>query len=489
MHPMRNQLIPIITPYFEWLTEHFGHLAREAIKNNVDASTIARDYLSNSTRRQHFRAELPQFYQSVRDFWQANGKAIHAGIRTLPGLKARFGGDIGPQTSDSIFQKVGLYFESIIVPDPLLRVARLPEGAVKTKDYYFLKYSIAHVMLKDVYLADVYPPIAVLEGDVEMEGSNLKDNAGIAEFDSVFLINDLYGENFDNFTEVQKFFSRFGSVREAITEAQKPELLYWDEDTPSDPLQQWEANIRRSNIDWKLQELPQMQGINLLLSLIQGRMMQVNSVLFGASTYDANPLMATPVSFHWLNWKSRVNRNLMVQNSDLENDVDLKLTNALLSKDLNWLSNVPIKSLIELRKKGQLSELRSVINQEIERLACSPIDTLGVIAKQVDYNLVSALEKHQEEVESLNETFRSGLVFSGASFLLGVVGALQPLFPIQPEWVATLGTIAGTAGGLSIISVINNYLKEKKAFGRTPMGILWKAKKNFQENEQNLEVL
>lgn len=478
---MQNQLVSIISPYFEWLTEEFGHLAHEAIKNNVDAGTIARDYLSNTARRQHFQEDLPRLCQAVEEFWQANRESINANIRTLPGLKARFGGDIGPQTSDSVFQRAGLYFESIIVPDPLLRVARLPDGTVKTRDYYFLKYSIAHVMLKNVYLAEVYPPLAILEGDVEHEGDNSKKNATIAELDCVLLTNDLYGKTLENFTEVQDFFAKFGSVREAIAEAQKPELLYWDEDTPSDPLQQWETNIKRSNIDWKLQDLPQMRGAGLLLFTILGRMIQANSVMFGASVYDANPLIMAPVSFHWLNWKNRVNRNLIAQNVTPGTDLNLALTNALLSKELKWLTNVPIDALIELRKKGRLSELRSVISQETERLANSRVDNLEAISKQVDYNLLSALEKHQDEIEKLDKTLRSELLFSGPTFLLAVASALQPWFPVPPQWAIPLGGAIGTTGVMSMISAVNNYLKEKKTLGKTPLGILWQAKEKFRD--------
>lgn len=477
---MQNRFTPLLTPYFEWLTDNFGHLAHEAIKNKIGAGTIARDYLNNSTRRQHFQENLPKFYDFVEEFWQINSKKIDTEIYKLPGLKAQFGGDIGPQVSDAIFQRAGLYFESIVVPDPLLKITRLPKEITKINDYYFLKYSITHVMLKDVYLADVFPPVAILTGDVELENNNIKNHSAVAKFDCVLLTNDLYGKNFDNYTEIQCFFNHFGSVHEAIVEARKPELLYWDEDTPADPLEQWEANVKRAGLDWKLQDSPiQMDHANFLLFAIHSRLLQANMVMFGASIYDANPIIAAPVSFHWLNWKIRVNRDLIATNLGLESNLDFSLTNALLSNNLKWLSNIPIESLIELRRKGQLSELRSVIRQETERLATSKLSNLEVVTNQVDYNLVSALEKHQEEIEKLDKKFCSEMSTLGSSFLLSIAGAFQPLLlPLAPKWVSTLSTIIGTTSLTAIVPATLNYLREKKTLGKSPIGILWRAKKH-----------
>ena len=478
---MHNRFTPLLTPYFEWLTDIFGHLAHEAIKNKINAGTIARDYLGNSSRRQHFQEDLPRFCNFVEVFWQTNSKTIDAEIHKLPGLKARFGGDLGPQVSDAIFQRAGLYFESIVVPDPLLRIVRFPEDITKNQDYYFLKYSITHLMLKDVYLADVFPPLAILAGDVELVDNNIKDHSDVAKFDCVLITNDLYGKNFDNFTEIQGFFNHFGSAREAIAEARKPELLYWDEDTPADPLEQWEANVKQTGLDLKPQDSPiQMDQGNFLLFTIMSRMLQANMVMFGASVYDANPLIAAPVSFHWLNWKIRVNRDLIAQNLGLESNLELALTNALLSSDLKWLSNIPVQSLIELRRKGRLSELRSVINQETERLATSKLDNLEVITNQVDYNLASALERHQEEIQKLDNAYRSEMSILGPSFLLSITGTFQPLLlPLLPQWVATLSTIFGTTSLVAIVPATLKYLQEKKTLGKSPIGILWQAKKHY----------
>ena len=56
---MKNNFITLLKPYFDWLTDNFGNLANQVKKNNIDSGTIARDYLSDDSRRQRFRDQLP----------------------------------------------------------------------------------------------------------------------------------------------------------------------------------------------------------------------------------------------------------------------------------------------------------------------------------------------------------------------------------------------------------------------------------------------
>jgi hypothetical protein len=423
---------------------------------------------------------LPNLCAFVEAFWKSNNEAIGAEMKRLPGLKARFGGDIGPKAIDAVFQRTGLYFDTIVVPDPMLRIARIPEGLFKMRDYYFLKYGIEQILAREAYLADTYPPIAVLTADPELAQPNGSFNrlADLAKLDSIALTNELYGECLDDFAEVQSFFSRFGSLREAVKEIAQPHLFCWDEDTPLNPVLQMEAFVHRDNIDWKLRRLPdQFQGPGYLPFMFLGRMMQVNDVLHRSRSQNAHPLVAAPVSFHWLTWKIRANRNLIAKDLGLARDMELGLTNSLLSQDLEWLSNVPLEGLIELRKKGLLAELRAVVSRELESLTGAGLSNLEAITSQVDYNVSSALRQHQEQVKELDRAYRTELAVTGSTFLLSIAAALQPsLLPLAPDWAKALSGIVGTTSLKSVVQATVKYFKERNALGKTPVGLLWHAK-------------
>jgi hypothetical protein len=475
-----NKFIPIYNPYFDWLTELLGDLAHEAIRGNVSAGTIARDYLNYPSRRQNFSYGLPNLCAFIEAFWESNSEAVNAELKRLPGLKARFGGDFGPKASDAVFQRTGLYFDTIVVPDPMLRIAKTPEGLFKMRDYYFIKYGIEQILAKEVYLADVYPPIAVLVADPELSQPNQGFNglASLAEVDCIALTNELYGERLDDFGEVQSFFSHFGSLREAVEEITQPHLFYWDEYTPLDPVLQMEAFVHGANIDWNLRALPdEFQGPEYLPFVFLGRMMQINDVLHRSRSQNAHPLVAAPVSFHWLTWKIRANQSLIAKDLGFASDIELGLTNSLLSQNLEWLSNVPLEGLIELRKKGLLTELRALISRELESLTGVDLSNLEAIISQVDYNLSSALRQHQEQVKKLDEEYRMELAVKGPTFLLSIAAALQPsLLPLAPDWAKTLSVIVGTTSLSSVVQATVKYFKERNALGKTPVGLLWHAK-------------
>jgi hypothetical protein len=155
------------------------------------------------------------------------------------------------------------------------------------------------------------------------------------------------------------------------------------------------------------------------------------------------------------------------------------LTNALLSRNLDWLSNIPLKSLIEMRRKGYLSELRSLISQETNRFTTSRLDNLEKVINQVDYNISTALEKHHDQINKLDSEFRSEMSILGSTFLISIMGIIQPfLMPLSNQWVSTLSSVIGTTSLASIVPATIKYIKGKKTLGKTPIGILWETKMN-----------
>src|SRR5688572_26588309 len=138
-----NPFSEILSPYFGWLNNLVGNLAKEARRHKLSPGTIAQDYLSDSRRRDLLISELPGYCSTIQSFWQSSRSNILHELTKLPGLKARFGGDLGPQGKDFIFERIGLYFDTIIVPDPLLRIAGMLEIKVaKRNEFLFLRYAI-----------------------------------------------------------------------------------------------------------------------------------------------------------------------------------------------------------------------------------------------------------------------------------------------------------------------------------------------------------
>ena len=408
-----NKIRTILSPYFEWFEAKFGHLAQEARRNRY-----------------------------------------------------------GPQYSDSIFSNTGIYFDTIIVQDPMVKIIAKHPQASKKKEYHYLRYAIIQVLHKEIYLADVYPPIAVLTYEKELlqKKQDISNYSEISEIDLVAMTNKLYGITLNNYEECRSFYSRFKNIDEVVREIQKPDLIFFDDRAEKSPDAQFEAFIKRVNFDMDINILPKFyQKQGLLLFAMSGELLIANNLLQKSSGFNAHPLISDNVSFHWLKNKLKTNQELLsgeIEGLDIE---ALALTNSLLSKDLQWLGNIGLDDMVDLRKRGELKKLRSIIRSEIGNISTAGLDNFEAVSAQVDQNLSLALSKHQEKIGEIDSEFRTKLAISGGSLLLSVVAAFQP----------SIKLIAGIAGATNLKSIIQTsiaYYREKKAIRNDPVAILWREK-------------
>lgn len=422
---------------------------------------------------------MPELESKISKYWSQNNLAVLSELAKLPGLKARFGGDIGPQRSQQIFERLGIYYDSLVVPDPILRSLTM-RGPLKWKDYYVLKYCIAQVLYRDVYLADVYPPIAVMFGEEHLLKetslySRLKEQSLI---DAIAVANAIFDQNFNTEKEATQFFRKVGTAQALAKEVADVDMFRFDEEAGNDPLRQIEALEKDLRINLEEDELPEVwkgaEGVWLQLLL---RMMQANELLQASEELDAHPVIQTPISFHWLTTKVRINSEIIGNALGEGVFPHLPLTNALLSQQLEWLSNVPLEALIRLRRQGFLSELRETIAGNLSEHSKAPFDSLERITRQVDSNLQAALSRHQEQLQVLNQTLLRDLALSVPTLLLSIAGAMQPLFgSMLPSWLPVAATVGGAVSLKDVISSTASHFSERRRLGKNAIGILWHAR-------------
>jgi hypothetical protein len=195
-------------------------------------------------------------------------------------------------------------------------------------------------------------------------------------------------------------------------------------------------------------------------------------------------LIAAPVSFHWFALKNLATQKAIAQELDYKNNLELTATNALLSRDLNWLSNITISNLIELRKKGQLSDIRTVINKQFEILSSSDMLNSNTIVSQVDYNLSSEFSKHQEQIKQLDSSLRTELGISIPTLLASITASIQPSWiPGASQWITQAGNIIGTTSFVNIVRGLIKYMRERRELRKSPIGILWSAKQKAKTDD------
>ncbi len=470
--------LEVIQPYLDFVTTIFGGLSEDANRHKVAPDTMARDYLSDEHRRQRFSGQMQDICRQIKQFWQSNDRSLRDCLRKLPGLKAGFAGDVGPQPSDFVFERAGLYFHTIVVRDPLLHVATIPKELSARKDYYLVKYGIIQCQLKDLYLAKTTPPIAYLLGDPGMLAGPLATGPApfeLAFLDAVMLVNELYGTKFDSFDEVNEYFEHFVSNEEAIRNLAKPDLFLFDPNAEPNPEAQWATVVELLAQDMEPGgTLLGGRGASLVGQILSGRMGQAVDILHRTAEQGFHPLVTAPVSYHWMTQKIRINQKHVGEGLDIDFK-DLAVTNALLRHENRWIGNLTLDQLIELRQRNELEDLRTELTRNLDVLSKASLNDLDSLVVQVDQNLKRALEKHGEQIKEIDRRLLQSLAISVPTLLVSIVAALQPTIgAILPSW------LPGLLGVTSLKDLINGFVghaRERNAQARSPIGVLWSARK------------
>lgn len=478
---MKN-LSNIYSEYYNILEKYFLPCYKEAKVNCLSSHQFASKLNRDTKLYKNILRDISTISDSIENFWEANYKDVMMLYNNLPGLKSRFGGDIGPQDFDHIIERVAIYFDTIVIPDPMLRIVNMPLEENK-KCFYLIKYAINQLNYKEVFLTELFPPIALLIPDMELVGEakfNFVELNQYGVIDSIIIINELYNTKLNSAEESLEFLSKFKSLDEAYKEIINPAIIWWDEYYPKDILAQLESVKRRGFEGLSNVELPYgLSDPRFLFLQLNGRLMQINDVLVRSNEINASPLISAPVSFHWLKNKIQANQKIFLQEDYKK--INLGVTNSLLSEDKEWLSNLSIENIIQIRLSGTLSNFRKEITSDINLLGELSLNEIEKVSAQVDYNLNSIFLKHQSTLKQIEKDLIQELKWKGSSFLGSIAMAFLPLVGnILPTWSSYAGGIVGFSNLSDIISEVRKYLNENRKQKQSPVGILFTAKNDFR---------
>ena len=204
------------TKYFEILDRFYGGAFAQMNKHGLTPPQVARDMASRAKIVEAFASEAEEFFSGIKEFWEYYGPVVEIHVAEMQALKSVFGGDIFPSYVGNIATSVGLYIDTLILPDPLARTATFL-GTMKPEQLLFFtaKHALNALSYKDLALADVNPPIVIIAPDPsyreESYGSILKF-AG--ESDLVLHAEKLFGRSFANIEELTSFSEKLSTAKD-----------------------------------------------------------------------------------------------------------------------------------------------------------------------------------------------------------------------------------------------------------------------------------
>ena len=127
--------------------------------------------------------------------------------------------------------------------------------------------------------------------------------------------------------------------------------------------------------------------------------------------------------------------------------------------------------------KYMMPELESKISREDSNVVLRPIQNLGDAILSEGGNRGGARQRHQEQLQVLNQTLLRELALSVPTLLLSIAGAMQPLLgSMLPSWLPVAATVGGAVSLKDVISSTASHISERRRLGKNPIGILWHAR-------------
>ena len=409
-----------------------------------------------------------EFLDRVESFWRDVGHVAWIHLEDSRQLKAVFAGEPFPNTNPAA--GAGLYVDTIVLPDPFIRLApvlRLDEPAKRVRT--ILRYALSVLEYRDIAMADVEVPIVVVLPSRHHLDENYQEFIHqVAGQDAIEHAGRVVGIEFANTDEAEEFFRKLDSVDAVMPLIERPELVLFSDE--------WDESLEEQvHKNW--QEFGEPYGMSVGLSFwanFYNWYSQATDLLRRSSELRASPLIHASTVWRWVKWKleSSAERSHPGFGKDAQ---IVRVLGSGADGQVTWLGNVPSEALIEIRQVGALEELRELIGNGVEELALSGLDDFSATGERVVGNLSALISDHREAVKKLR---KKNLRFAGvdlASFL--VVGTIE---------VAAVAAGTPLFGGLAVAAALSGYVpsakdlkdtsdalvREKERLRRGPVGIL-----------------
>jgi len=467
-------LIDIQSAYFDILDHFFGQPFSQMKSAGATPYSLAEHLVSNTNLVRAFSAEGAEFFEVVREFWQKYSGPVNTQVRQLPGLKSFFGGDIFPSYASNIASGVGLYMDTILLPDPMLKLGDF-WGRMDSRELLRLtaKHALNALQYREIALAEVHPPIVLIVPNHSLAEETYTQTLRVAsEGDALQHASLLFDRQFVDMEDLSGFLSQMPTVDDVVRKVIRPDRLLFDTEWSAST----EENIRRyvdetkSSLSTSIKSLPAGSIVGMAIA---GRMMQAADALLGSSDNDSSPLIDAPTSWQYLLWKYEYD------GADTSTS-DTLAANAIAvngSSEIGLLSNVPIQALVDLRREGALKELRSLLSKGIQEINEAPESSLTEVSKMVSSNLNRAFEDHERQLRDLSSSRRKFFGQDVSTWL--ATGAISIAAAKTGNiTLAVLTSLLGTTIGAPSLKDVREKWKEMKGKARTlrhsPAGILFR---------------
>lgn len=434
---MTTVLHDIQTEYFDIVESLLMPLHRKMQRQGSDPFQVAVSIAEDESQHSEWAKKIEESRERLRAFWDIHSITTSEEVRQLSALKYVYGGDVSPLYTSNIASSVGLYADTIIIPDPVFKGLTYPGTNLERNIYTLIKHGLNILTYKEVALAQVTPPILAvvphyfyLYTDYQILVHSLGSDDVLPHMSKVF------GRAFSSNSELQSYLSRFDSYQSLSESVLDPTRVL--------------SNIAIEGVVAQLERFEQViadnftidNGFspgNLLKQLAFSRFVQATDVVVSSSILGGIPFTDAEASWKYMSWKYEY---LPSSYADMGTVGRTHLINKVLqvgnSEKLQLLRGLPVDILIELRKQNAMQELRDAISKGIHELDELSLSDIVMVTENVSKSLENMFTKHQSDLADL--ATKKGKYYRDLSKFIGL-GTFQLLSSISTVTPLKVGAV------------------------------------------------
>lgn len=466
-------ILDVQQAYFANIDNVFGDYYHRMEEYKTNPHNFARALSKDQEFVNKVLSFIPEFIEKIKDFWSDVGDCVRFHVEDTQALKAVFGGDLFPSSLRNIASTCGLYFDSIILPDPFMQSAKLFQFWGKENQvYYFIKHGLNLMNYKALSVADFdLPMVIILPSKSGYDDNYTEYLHDITQRDALKHAGVLFGHKFNSVDELGEFANTLTTPDDVLKSIIDTQLLLFDTE--------WSNPLHEQIIQYMNEHL---FGITrhpgkAIIAHCFGRMGQANDLLRKSLELKGTPLIDAETSWRYFNWK--MSYDAISETSNLVPLHVMRGLQASVGGEMHWLGNIPPSALIEMKRQGAIPEIREILGKGIaEIIVADPMNFISTTDKIIS-NIENAFKEHEK---NLIEIRNKKLKYFGVDVTsLLAVGGISIAAAIIAH--PALGVLSAGMGllGVPTLRDLRNSFKEiqdkSKEVRSSPVGLFFKHKK------------
>ncbi len=216
--------------------------------------------------------------------------------------------------------------------------------------------------------------------------------------------------------------------------------------------------------EW-LETYNKLSPAQVILNCIMERITPQYHLVENAEELSSHPLLCIEQQAHYYRMIANTGAERLRRLSLLGKETRA-LIRSLSSQRFNWLSNVPIDALVELRKNNENAEFRERLVKALSRLHDSALEETDRVAAEVCHEILALTGEHARRVKEIQSKYSR---IHGKTAVAGWA-AVAAMF--IPSLAPFLGTMAPFALATKYTWDKIGEVAKKKKLSKSLMGVL-----------------